>query len=153
MTLYLVRHAKAGEREAWEGDDDLRPLSKGGHKQAAAIATLFDDLPVARVLSSPAVRCRQTVEPIAAQRRLPLEPAEELAEGTPLPDVLRLVEKTLWGDTILCTHGDVIADLLTHLDRAGVSLDEELRLEKGSTWLLDVRDGEIVSGRYIAPPR
>ena len=37
-TLYLVRHAKAGERRLWTGSDLDRPLSRKGHKQAEQIA-------------------------------------------------------------------------------------------------------------------
>ncbi len=36
--IYLVRHAKAGERRVWDGDDEARPLSKLGWKQSEAIA-------------------------------------------------------------------------------------------------------------------
>ena len=37
MTVYLVRHAKAGERGVWDGDDQLRPLSGRGHLQARGL--------------------------------------------------------------------------------------------------------------------
>src|SRR5262249_55413614 len=63
--VYLVRHAKAGSREQWRADDDLRPLTTKGWRQAEGLVEAFADRPLASILSSPAVRCVQTVEPLA----------------------------------------------------------------------------------------
>jgi 8-oxo-dGTP pyrophosphatase MutT (NUDIX family) len=38
-TVWLIRHAAAGDRSTWEGDDTRRPLTKKGHRQAQEIAT------------------------------------------------------------------------------------------------------------------
>jgi broad specificity phosphatase PhoE len=156
VKLYLVRHAKAGSRSAWDGPDEDRPLSKAGRRQAAALTKLLRDEPIGRVLSSPYVRCRDTVVPLAERLRLPVEDADGLVEGAPLSEALRLVEKVTDKSTVLCTHGDVIGDLLHHFDSQGVRLDadddaapSELRFPKGSTWLLEVEDGEVVRGRYL----
>ena len=82
MTIYLVRHAKAGDRDAWDGDDELRPLSGRGHVcRRAACSTCCADAEFERVLSSPYVRCMETVVPLAAERRMAIEPVEALAEG------------------------------------------------------------------------
>jgi broad specificity phosphatase PhoE len=151
MTIYLVRHAKAGSRRDWSGDDDLRPLSPVGHRQADAIADALADLGVKRITSSPFVRCRQTLDPLAHRLRLPLELSDALAEGAPLTDTLRLLEKVTGETTVLCTHGDVIANVINHLQATRVPLDDD-RLEKGSIWVLDTRDGEIVGGHYLPPP-
>jgi 8-oxo-dGTP pyrophosphatase MutT (NUDIX family) len=67
VPLILVRHASAGARDGWPGDDDLRPLDARGEAAAAALAALFACFaPRARVVSSPALRCMQTVQPYAA---------------------------------------------------------------------------------------
>ena len=77
MTVYLVRHARAGRRSAWKGDDRLRPLSKVGRRQAAALVDLLvevsGDREIEEILSSPYVRCRQSVDPLA--KRLGLKVA------------------------------------------------------------------------------
>ena len=52
---------------------------------------------------------------------------------------------------MLCSHGDVIGDLMHHLDQRGVPLDDD-RIEKGSTWVLQVEEGEVVKARYLPPP-
>lgn len=155
MTIYLVRHAKAGDRSQWDGPDDLRPLSKAGRRQAEALIEQLADAPVERVVTSPHVRCRQTVEPLAERRRLAVDLADELAEGAFVDDTLRLVAKLADTDAVLCTHGDVLGNVLEHLDHRGVSLgDGPVRFEKASTWMLDVgAGGEIGAGRYVPAPK
>ena len=151
MTIYLVRHAKAGSRKAWSGDDDQRPLSKRGRTQARAIAKSLAGEGVTRIVSSPYVRCRETVEPLAQRTGVDLELADALAEGAPLADSLRLVEKVSGDTAVLCSHGDVLGNLLNHYASTGVALDDD-RLEKASIWVLDLVDGEFRASRYVAPP-
>ncbi len=152
MTIYLVRHGRAGDRNKWQGPDDLRPLSKGGRRQAQALVEQLADRPIGRVVSSPCVRCRQTVEPLAEQRRLPVDLADALAEGAPLAESLRLVEKVTPEEAVLCTHGDVLGNLLAHYEQRDVPLGADVRLEKGSTWELEIAEGEVVAARYHPPP-
>ncbi len=59
-----------------------------------------------------------------------------------LRDALRVVEKMSDRATVLCTHGDVIGELLEHLERVGV-LTGEPQLEKGSTWVLGTEAGDV----------
>jgi 8-oxo-dGTP diphosphatase len=151
MTIYLVRHAKAGSRSAWDGPDDQRPLSKSGRRQTAAITDTLADSGVTRILTSPYVRCSQTVEPLAERLRIPVDLSDALAEGAGVADALELVEKYADEDTVLCSHGDVIGDLLRHCETLGIALGGD-RLEKGSTWILDVDAGHVVSARYVPPP-
>jgi broad specificity phosphatase PhoE len=110
-------------------------------------------------MSSPYVRCRETVVPLAERLGLPVEDTDALAEGAPLSEVLDLVDKVIDQPTVLCTHGDVAGDLLHHLAGRHVRLDagddaapSELRFPKGSTWVLEADDGEIVRGRYLPDP-
>jgi len=151
MTVYLVRHAKAGSRSGWDGPDDQRPLSKSGRRQTAAITKALADSGVTRVITSPFVRCSQTVETLAEQLGIPLELSDALAEGAGIADALALVEKHADEDAVLCSHGDVIGDLLHHIETLGVALDGD-RLEKGSAWVLAFADGVIVTARYVPPP-
>ena len=151
MTIALVRHAKAGSRQRWSKADHLRPLSKPGRVQALAVADNLSASGITRIVSSPFVRCRQTIEPLADRIGVGVELSDALAEGASLTDSLLIVEKLLDQDVVLCTHGDVLSNLLDHYARHGVPLDNH-RLEKGSTWQLDVIDGHVRAARYVPPP-
>jgi phosphohistidine phosphatase SixA len=144
VRVLLVRHARAGEREKWEGDDRLRPLDERGQRQAILLAPLLREEAATQLLSSPYVRCVQTLAPAAAQG-LPLELQGELAEGAVREDVLRLLRSLApEGVPALCTHGDVIAELI----------GDERKAAKGSVWELEVEvaGGRISPLRYLPPP-
>lgn len=148
----LVRHAKAGDREQWQGDDRLRPLTKSGRQQAEALAELLKNEPIDRILSSPYVRCLQTVEPLAARRKLPIEPRKDLEEGAGGESVIRIVEDEKGQNVVLCTHGDVVEELLERLIEQGVVDRARAGNEKGGTWVLYDENGRITSARYLPAP-
>ena len=77
--LLLVRHADAGDKDRWQGPDRLRPLSLAGQAEAAGLVIGLDDYPIGRILTSPTLRCQQTVQPLARDRRLRIE--SEVALG------------------------------------------------------------------------
>ena len=89
MSLFLVRHAKAGKRSQWEDDDSLRPLVAEGIRQAEAVAESIERLQPTALFSSPFVRCIQTLEPLSKVTGLLVTPHEFLAEGS---DSIRTVE-------------------------------------------------------------
>ena len=155
MTLYVLRHARAGRRGAWNGDDVLRPLTKVGRRQAAGVVDLLADRDLSRIVSSPYVRCRQSVEPLAAEQGLHVEIAGALGEGSGLHDVLRLLDELGDDDTLLCTHGDIIRLLLEHLRDDGVKVRRRNGvpvMEKGSVWELETKRGTVVKATYHRPP-
>jgi len=153
--LYLVRHAHAGDRSAWRGDDSLRPLSEKGRRQAEGIAALITGLdPVRRVLSSPSLRCVQTVEPLARLAGLAVEPDERLLEGADPAAALELIGEELGeGVVAACTHGDIVPGVLGLLQSDGVRVEGALTWPKASTWVLEGGDGGgVVAARYLPPP-
>ena len=152
MAAYVVRHAKAGDRSDWKGDDRLRPLTKSGEKQAEALAEMLGREPIDRILSSGYVRCVQTVEPLATQRKRPVETVRELEEGAGGESVIRLVEKFKGRNIALCTHGDVVEELLERLIAQSLVPRGRASMEKGSTWVLDEKDGKITGAKYLPAP-
>lgn len=113
----------------------------------------FAPLRIERVLSSPYVRCMETVVPLAGIRHLAVEPEAALAEGASLDDALRLVRKHADRDTVMCSHGDVIPMLLDHFARAGADLGPHPQWPKGSTWVVDLDGiGDVRATHYLAPP-
>ncbi len=151
MKHFVVRHADAGDRHRWKGRDEDRPLSRKGRRQAEAVASRLRDEHIAKIASSPFVRCVQTVEPLAERLGLPVELAPELAEGSGATGVLKLAMNAD-DSTVMCTHGDVVDALLEHLRGEGVDLGKKPRCTKASTWVLDVRAGRVVAATYLPAP-
>lgn len=149
--VHLVRHADAGDRGDWRGDDRLRPLSRRGWREAEAIAGLLSSAAVTSLLSSPYTRCRQTLEPLALARGLRVEEEGALVEGADVDAALALITRI--GDAVLCSHGDVVGGVVLDLLAAGVPLHGEPRWEKASTWVLSVEAGRVVEGRRLPRPR
>src|SRR5215210_2724334 len=82
--LLVVRHAEAGDKSTWTGPDMLRPLSPSGHLQAEGLVVRLEDYPIEPILCSPTLRCRQTVQPLARDRMLEIEPVPALGvEASP----------------------------------------------------------------------
>jgi len=154
MTVYLVRHADAKSRSNWHTDDRLRPLTKKGERQAAGLVDQLRDADVRRVLSSPAVRCVDTAKPLAMKHSVDVQVVDALFEGQPTKAALRTMLDAAdgKGDTVVCTHGDLVPELLRALVRHGVVLVDEMRFAKGSTWVIDGKGRGLAEGRYLPPP-
>jgi 8-oxo-dGTP diphosphatase len=151
VTAYLVRHTKAGSRQDWDGPDELRPLSKAGKRQAAELADRLAERGIVTIVSSPYLRCRQTVEPLAERLHLSVEIADELAEGASLDQARRILDKVDTAEAVVCSHGDVIGALLRDAQHHGVHLDDD-RLEKGSAWAVELEAGAIIAAEYLPAP-
>lgn len=119
--LALVRHAKAFPRSQWkDADDQLRPLDQAGEQRSRAIVPLLAAYGVTRVVSSPSVRCADTVRPYAAWLGRPLKLKEALSEegyeADPAPAIRHLQRLLERGrPTALCSHGPVLPALLDEL--------------------------------------
>jgi len=130
MSVILLRHASAGDRDAWTGDDRVRPLDAAGRAEAAA---LRGAMRATRVVSSPYVRCVETVGPLAVSLGLEVELDERLAEGGSRAAALALLAELDGG--VACTHGDIVEAVL------GAPLD------KGAAVVLELVGGEVASVR------
>ena len=138
LIVYVIRHASAGKRSEWWGNDRLRPLDERGRRQADALIGELEGRPIARILSSPYVRCVQSVELLARARGLQVEPVDELAEGA---DVEAALEVLRVGEAAAaCVHGDLIEALLGRGE------------PKGSTTVLELDAGPPKVLERLAPP-
>ena len=150
--LYVVRHADAGTRGKGDIPDELRQLSPRGHRQADGLRDQLVDAGIERLVASPFVRCIDTLAPLAKRLGLEVEVDQRLSEGMGFVGALELAEELRGAPGVLCSHGDVIPDLLDALIRLGMKLKDEPRWQKASTWILS-RDGDGFSkGRYLPPP-
>lgn len=160
MRLFVVRHVKAGDREKWleHSADPDRPITARGRRQAEALAERLAGEGVARLVSSPFLRCVQSLEPLAERLGLAVEVDGRLAEETPFEDALALLRE-LPDRTVVCSHGDVIPDLIKALARRGMELATPADWRKATLWVLDGRgelsaDGDPVftTGAVEPPP-
>lgn len=152
MALYFVRHAKAGDRSSWNDADELRPLSTAGWKQAIRIAERLAEIEPTRLVSSPYVRCAQTLEPLASRTGLDVELDERLREGAPFEGALALLDE-LPDQAVLCSHGDLIPDTMAALVRRGLDLRSTPDWRKASVWVIRrSRSGRYPSATVWPPP-
>jgi 8-oxo-dGTP diphosphatase len=159
-TLLLVRHARAGQQDGFDGADADRPLDDRGQRQATRlVAELAPFLPSA-VHSAPLARCRQTVGPLAKTRRLKIADEPLLTEAEyqhdPASARRRITELALpdtdSGAVVVCSQGGVIPGVVKSLaSRGGVPLPTAAT-PKGAYWLLSFDGKELVQAdRYPAP--
>lgn len=155
MALYLVRHAKAASPREWTSDDRDRPLTESGTMQADALGERLGSVRSPRLVSSPYVRCIQTLEPLAACLGLPVETEDALGEGADLAQVVKIL-MSVPDRTVLCSHGDVIPDVIGTLERRGMVIAGDPSWRTGSVWVLERdesgRDDAFISALAWPPP-
>ena len=148
--IHLVRHADAGHRGAWGPDDRRRPLSEVGVKQAHLLTERLAGSAPAALITSPYVRCRQTLEPLAERLGVSLEEHDSLVEGGAPEPVVDLIHAR-GGDAVLCSHGDVLGSLIGHLAAAGAPIDPTVPFAKGATWEVVFEGYRATSARFHGP--
>lgn len=154
MAVHLVRHASAGSRNPWDPTDADRALDEAGLIQAASLANLLSTAPINKVASSPALRCIETVTPVAMGHGLEVNRHDQLFEGADLEAAWECLSEAanVQGDTVLCSHGDVIPTLIRRLQLRGMRLHGGSGCAKGSCWTLDGWDGtRFAQGTYHPP--
>jgi 8-oxo-dGTP diphosphatase len=152
VNVYLVRHADAGDRESWAGEDELRPLSDKGWRQARELVRVLGEERFDRISSSPYLRCVQTVEPLAEARGLPVVPEPRLAEGANWREAMLMIAAAEVPE-VMCSQGDIIAAVIDDLVGQGLVRAKDARWQKASTWVLTINSGRVEEARYLPPPK
>jgi 8-oxo-dGTP pyrophosphatase MutT (NUDIX family) len=156
-TVLIVRHAVAGNKARYKGNDDERPLDKRGRAQAESLVGLLLAFGATDLHAAPRTRCHQTLEPMAEELGVMItdEPtlSEEAYADDPEAGRLRLAEIAKSDATpVICTQGKVIPDLIAWWsDRDGVRPDKS-RNRKGSTWVLTLANDTLVAADHIGSP-
>jgi broad specificity phosphatase PhoE len=153
MELLVVRHAQAGAKDRWRGDDQFRPLSVRGRRTALALVELLAPYEPVRVVSSPFVRCLETVAPLATHLGLSIEESATLGPQADreAAKLLRSFARTA-RTVVACTHGETIEALQRRLARPGkFAFRPGGAHEKGSVWLLHASGGRFTSAAYLPP--
>ena len=149
----LVRHAHAGHQGQWDGADEDRPLSARGRRQAAGLLTTLPDRSMTRLVSSPLVRCRETLAPLADRLGLAVETSELLGPEADVRELAQLFAADGMTGAVLCTHGETLNGLLDHWRGRGVwdAADDRDSTQKGAAWIVRTDGGHHVA-TYLPPP-
>lgn len=157
-TIILVRHARAGQRDAFAGADSQRPLDRKGRKHAELLATAMAAFGPVAVAAAPLERCRQTVQPLAATLRVPVTDEPSMSEAEYQHDpaaarrrVVALAEAAGGaGPTVLCSQGGVIPGVIRSLASRADLVLPTVATPKGSYWVLSFDDGRLrQADRYL----
>lgn len=151
--LYLVRHAHAGNPTNWPGDDDIRPLTAKGLRQATRLGEFLRiaALTPGRIVTSPKARALQTAEVLGAALGCDVRLDARLAFGPSIDD-LRAIVAEAGGESplILVGHDPHFSDI------AGLLTGGTLALRKGSLVRVELDGEAIVPGsgrlRWLIPP-
>lgn len=163
--VVLLRHALAGVRQDWVGDDQARPLDRTGVAQTLGLRESMQSWPIEEIWTSPAVRCRHTVMALAADRRLPVYDAPWLSVDAGRDAVVAAVS-SLSGSVLLCVHGESVDGLLgvltdgrpeiwqraLGLEESSTDVDFDRGLEKGAAWNLRFNDGTLAEATLMPAP-
>lgn len=154
MQIHLIRHAHAGSRSAWDKADHKRPLSPRGEGQAKAIAAALADTRIDELWTSPSLRCRQTLIPLAEASGVEVQVVDVFDEGSDGPPALdALLAAADEGRVVaVCSHGDVIPAVVAAATRRGAELEGPRAIGKAGRYVCTVEDGQISHITAIAPP-
>lgn len=152
IELYLLRHADAGDPEAWHGDDALRPLSEKGERQAAALGRFLAaaDFSADVILSSPRIRALRTAELVAAALGMTVEIDERLQRAPDVEELSAIAEGTGAKRIVFVGHDPDFSEAASSMTGA-----PKLSLKKGALARIDVslplRAGRGTL-RWLLPP-
>lgn len=144
-TLIVLRHAKAVPRDSFRGGDRDRPLAAAGHDRAKELVPLLSAFGVRRIVSSPAVRTVQTVDPYVGATDELLELDDRLTEGASPAKVERAVEALLAvkRPTVACTHRPTLPAVYAALGISGPVL------APGRALVVHHRKGKVLASELV----
>ena len=153
LQLHFLRHADAGDPDAWAGDDALRPLSDKGELQAERLGSFLAQIgfqPDA-IVTSPKVRARRTAEVVGAALGVGVRIDERLAGAfDPAAVDAILADAGSPARPVLVGHDPDFSEVVGWLANA-----DGLTMKKGALARVDVR-GSVADGRgtlrWLVPP-
>ena len=156
--LILLRHAKAIERTDWAGEDTDRPLSSVGERQAKRLLSTLQPFGVEEIHSSSAVRCYETITPMARSLNIDFFFTDSLSEDVHRKDKARpvkYIERLLVNNypILICSHNPVLPNVVSgFVEKFGVEIDET-KLEPGDSWVIHHIEREVVAIEFLPGPK
>lgn len=151
MALYIVRHGNAGKRSQWDGPDMTRPLNDLGRIQAKELSLKIAAIAPTWLVSSPYLRCIQTLQDLSDLTGLPILADERLAENGDMTAILQMLEQAP-DRAVICSHGDVIPALIRILENRGMAITTSPSWHKASVWVIERSGATFISAAAWPPP-
>lgn len=155
--LILLRHGKAIAREEWEGDDGDRPLAQVGQIQSIRMLAKYLPFAISEIHSSDAVRCYETVLPMARSLKLEMYYWSELSEYAFEKDkkaAMNVIEDIIESEAraLVCAHNPVLPGIVKKFIGKKSFKELEHPLMPGEAWILHHKEGEIVALDWMPAP-
>ncbi|MEE2034996.1 SixA phosphatase family protein [Rhodococcus chondri] len=148
----LVRHAHAGDKSKWPGRDIDRTLSTFGYRQARGLVATLEQFELRALFSSPAIRCRETLLPLAAARGLRIDDDRLLAPDASPSELFAELEGSSADGALFCTHGEVLDALAEFARLRGWTCMTPVAMTpKGGAWIVDRGAVSALTLRYLPP--
>ena len=158
-TVLLVRHARAGDRSEWRGNDLLRPLDKKGRRQAEYLTLILRAFGASRIISAEPERCTQTVQPLAEELGLDIEVNPVVGDIAAAQDplaatqfVASLAAPDAIGVPVVSSQGSAIPEILHQLAEGTLLSGQDFATKKAALWVLSFSAGQLIAADYIASP-
>lgn len=155
--LVLLRHAKAVERDQWEGDDGDRPLAHLGQLQAKKLLADYFPYAIKQIHTSDAIRCYESIEPIASALAIAPSFSSELSEyafeknkKAALEQIHDLMEND--SNVLVCSHNPVIPYIVNKLIGKKLFKKMDHELLPGQSWILHHKDGVVFAIDFMPAP-
>lgn len=156
--LVLLRHAQAIDRQDWAGEDTDRPLSSIGERQAKRMLSVMQPYAIEEMHSSSAVRCYETITPMARSLGADFFFTDSLSEDVYRKDrerPIKYIHRLLVNNypVLVCSHNPILPEAISSfVDKFGVEVSET-KLEPGDAWVAHHIDREVVSVEFLPGPK
>lgn len=161
--VILVRHARAGDRNKWKGEDARRPLDKKGLLQAEYLAPQLRAFGANAVVSAEPDRCVQTLTPLAEGLGTKAVVDHTIGDmgalDSPKSAVATLKSFVEGGEpvpggkiTALSSQGAAIPLMLERITKGTPFAHTDFDTKKGGQWTLTFAEGNLIGLDYLPSP-
>ncbi len=157
QTLIMLRHGKALNRKDWLGEDSDRPLEQLGTAQAKRLLSMYQVYNLEKIITSDAIRCYDTVEPLSRALDLKLKVEKDISEEVwqknkeKAKDFAKEIikeERT----TLVCSHNPVLPRMLEKLTKK-IDFDyPDNKLQPGEAWVIHHKKKEVLQIDRLEAP-
>jgi phosphohistidine phosphatase len=152
VRIHLLRHADAGDPDAWKGPDAERPLTAKGRSQADRLGSFLASVSFKpdMVVSSPRLRAAQTAEIVAGSLGMKVRLDDRLGEALGVGELDALIADLGATRPLLVGHDPDLTMLVEALcDASGVEMKKGALARIDSARPLAAGAGQL---RWLVPP-